>query len=436
MSAAAPAAWPDAPAPAPPGPAGKPGDIKLREQRSALLRLVLVVLAGLVAAEVFGALQTVLVVLVLVAIIVLHEFGHFVTAKLAGMKVTEFFVGFGPRLWSVQKGETTYGVKALPLGGYCRIVGMTSAEEVAPADEARAYRSRPTWRRLTVAFAGSFVHFALAFVMLVVLFVGPGDLENFVTNPPASTPIAAVESFTTGKSPAEAAGLRPGDAILAINGHHFATWEQLTSYVKHRPGDRVTLTVRRHGHVFTTSTVLANAAKVVLDGMSTPLYSKPTGFLGVGLGPVRFGLLGSLEHAGDAFGSTVVSSITGLGKVVGNVSGYLHMLQSKEAADSSPRLVSVVGVVAFASRQTSWSELLWLLVVLNIFLGVFNLLPLLPLDGGHVAIALYEKVRSLFAGRPYRADVNKMAPIVYAVLAVLLFYGVTAVFMDLRDLVG
>ena len=159
-----------------------------REQRGALLRLAVVVVAGLVVAQLFGALATVLVVLALLVVIVLHELGHFVAAKRAGMKVSEFFVGFGPRLWSVRKGETTYGIKALPLGGYCRIIGMTNVEKVDPADEARAYRNQPTWRRLTVVCAGSFVHFVLAFLMLVVLFLGPGDIGNFITQPAVRQP--------------------------------------------------------------------------------------------------------------------------------------------------------------------------------------------------------------------------------------------------------
>jgi membrane-associated protease RseP (regulator of RpoE activity) len=411
-------------------------DGEQREQRAALVRLGLVVAAGLVVASLFGALATVLVVLALVVMVVLHELGHFVVAKLSGMQVTEFFFGFGPRLWSVKKGETTYGVKALPLGGYCRITGMTSAEEVRPQDEPRAYRNQVTWKRVAVASAGSFVHFLLAFLMLFVLFIGPGDMGTFVT-PPATNPIAAVDGFAHSKSPAELAGLRPGDRILAVNGHHFSSWDAMTAYIKERPGDKVALTFEHHQKVSTVPVVLANGAKVSLAGSSAPLYSKPTGLLGVEGGPTRFGFLGSVEHAGAAFGSTVVSSVANVGKVVGNVSGYAKMLESQKAADSphAVRFVSPVGVVELAHQtaQVGLSYVLWLLILINIFVGVFNMVPLLPLDGGHVAIALYEKVRSLRTGRPYHADVNKLAPVIYAALALILFYGVTAVFMDLRQ---
>ena len=427
----------------PPGTSGPPDTsdfIDPREQRGALLRLTLIVVSGLVVAAYFGALATVLVVLGLLVMIVLHEFGHFVAAKRAGMKVTEFFVGFGPRVWSVTKGETTYGIKALPLGGYCRIIGMTNVEKVDPEDEPRAYRNQPTWRRLTVALAGSFVHFLLAFLLLIILFAGPGDIGNFVANPSASNPIAAVDNFTKGPSPAEVAGLRPGDRILAVNGRHFANWDDLTAFLRARPGEKVTLTVQRDGRTFETSTVLADGAKVIVRGETEPIYTKPTGLLGIEAGPIRFGFLGSVKQAGLAFGATAVRSVSGLGHVVSDFGGYAHMLTNQKAADSptAERFVSPVGVVVLANRATQIgiSEVLYLLILINIFVGIFNLVPLLPLDGGHVAIALYEKARSLGRRRPYHADVNKLAPVLYAVLAVLAFYAISSLFLDLRDLLG
>lgn len=412
----------------------------VREQRGALLRLLVVVVAGLVVAYYFGALATVLVVLSLLIMIVLHEFGHFVAAKRSGMKVTEFFVGFGPPLWSFTRGETTYGVKALPLGGYCRIIGMTSAEPVSPEDEARAYRNQPTWRRLVVAVAGSFVHFVLALIMLVVLFAGPGDAENFISNPPATTPIAQVDSFQSGPSPAQVAGLKPGDVIEAVNGRHFPGWIQLHNYLAARPGQRVELSVLRGSRRFDASVVLANGAKVVLPGTKTPLYATKTGLLGVEVGSVRFGLVGSVEHAGTAFGSTVVNSVNNLVKALSDFPNYIHYLGSQKAADSTHalRFVSPVGVVSLANRATQigWSEVLYLLILINIFVGIFNLVPLLPMDGGHVAIALYEKARSLVSKRPYHADVNKLAPILYLVLVVGAFYFLSSLFLDLRDIVN
>ncbi len=421
-----------------PAPARGPApEMDKREQQAALVRLIIVVAAGLVVAALSGALETVLVVLGLILMIVLHELGHFIMAKRAGMKVTEFFVGFGPRVWAVQRGETTYGVKALPLGGYCKIIGMTNAEEVAPADEPRAYRNQPTWRRLSVALAGSFVHFLLALTMLVILFVGPGDIGNFISVPPSNDQVT-LYNFAHGKSPAQLAGLRAGDRIVAVNGHRFSSWEGLVDYLRVRPDKRVTLTVDRGGRDFVTTTVLANGAKVLVEGDKKPVYTKPTGLLGIEAGPVRFGLIGSVEHAGTTFGSTAVTAVSRLGSRIADVGSYLNMLGSQKAADSptAVRFLSPVGVVVQANRATEigWSEVLYLLIVINIFVGIFNLVPLPPLDGGHVAIALYEKARSLRTKRPYHADINKLMPVAYAMVALILFYGVSSLFLDLRDL--
>jgi membrane-associated protease RseP (regulator of RpoE activity) len=408
-----------------------------REQWAALVRLMIVVVGGLVVAALYGALWTVLVVLSLIVMIILHELGHFIMAKRAGMKVTEFFVGFGPRVWAVQRGETTYGVKALPLGGYCKIIGMTSAEQVDPADEPRAYRNQPTWRRLSVALAGSFVHFVLAFTMLVVLFVGPGDIGNFIAVPPSNDQIT-LYNFANGKTPAQLAGLQAGDRIVAVNGHRFASWNGLVDYLRSRPDKRVTLTIDRGGRSFVTSTVLANGAKVLVSGSKKPVYTKPTGLLGIEAGPVRFGLIGSVEHAGTSFGSTAATSVSRLGSRVADVGSYVNMIGSKKAADNpkAVRFASPVEVVVLASdaTQIGWSEVLYLLIIINIFVGIFNLVPLPPLDGGHVAIALYEKVRSLRTKQPYHADITKIMPVAYAMVALILFYGVSSLFLDLRDL--
>jgi membrane-associated protease RseP (regulator of RpoE activity) len=434
--------WPTA-ADAPP-PAGVPAaapqarsEMDGREQRAALVRLIVVVVAGLTVAALAGALWTVLVVLALIVMIILHELGHFIVAKRAGMKVSEFFVGFGPRIWAIQRGETTYGVKALPLGGYCRIIGMTNTEQVSPADEPRAYRNQPTWRRLSVALAGSFVHFVLAFTMLVVLFLGPGDIGNFIAVPPSNDQVT-LYNFASGKTPAQLAGLQAGDRIEAVNGRHFSSWNGLVDYLRARPGKRVALTIDRGGHTFVTSTVLANGAKVLVAGSKKPVYTKPTGLLGIEAGPVRFGLIGSVEHAGTAFGSTAATSVSRLGSRVADVGSYLNMIASKKAADNpkAVRFASPVEVVVLANdaTQIGWSEVLYLLIIINIFVGIFNLVPLPPLDGGHVAIALYEKVRSLRTKLPYHADITKIMPVAYAMVALILFYGVSALFLDLRDL--
>jgi RIP metalloprotease RseP len=273
--------------------------------------------------------------------------------------------------------------------------------------------------------------------MLVLLFLGPGDLGNFIAVPPANDQVTLYD-FATGKSPAQLAGLHTGDRIEAVNGHRFASWEGLVDYLRVRPDKRVTLTVDRGGRTFVTSTVLANGAKVLVAGSKVPIYTKPTGLLGIEAGPVRFGFIGSIEHAGTSFGSTAATSVSRLGSRVADVGSYLHMIANKKAADSpkAVRFASPVGVVVLANEATAigWSEVLYLLIVINIFIGIFNLVPLPPLDGGHVAVAVYEKLRSLRTKKPYHADINKIMPVAYAMIALILFYGVSSLFLDLRDL--
>src|SRR5438477_4664964 len=151
------------------------------DNRERLVRLAFFVAIVLVLAIVTGFSPFLGVIFALIAIVMLHEFGHFVTAKWAGMKVSEYFFGFGPRLWSIKKGETEYGIKAIPVGGYVRIIGMNNLENVDPADEPRTYRQKSYPRRLSVAFAGSFMHFLLAFVLLMILWTSVGVPDQVTT---------------------------------------------------------------------------------------------------------------------------------------------------------------------------------------------------------------------------------------------------------------
>ena len=206
-----------------------------------LMRLGVVVLAGIVLTIVFDAWPVLLVVLALVAMVMLHELGHFATAKWSGMKVTEYFLGFGPKLWSIRRGETEYGVKAIPAGGYVRIVGMTMLEEVDPPDEARSYRQASFPRRLAVAVAGSGMHVIMAFVLLFSLYAIAGA-------PTATAPtITSLAQFSKGVSPAQRAGLKPGDTIVAIDGHKNPGVDFLISFVNKHAGDSLTLVVERGG---------------------------------------------------------------------------------------------------------------------------------------------------------------------------------------------
>ena len=187
-----------------------------------------------------GAVAIVGVILALPIIIFLHELAHFVTAKRSGMKVTEFFVGFGPRLWSVQKGETEYGLKAIPLGGYCKIIGMTNLEEVPPEDEPRAYRSKRYGPKVLVASAGSVMHFALALVLMFGVLVFAGQLPRRARTRRSSASSSPVR-------PPTKAGLQKGDELVSVDGEPLEQWEDLRPMLLDRGGDTVTFTVERDG---------------------------------------------------------------------------------------------------------------------------------------------------------------------------------------------
>lgn len=412
-----------------------------KQQRFALIRLVVVIAVIIAIGFAAGVGETVLLVGAFFVCIMLHELGHFVAAKSAGIKVTEFFVGFGPRLWSVRRGETEYGVKALPLGGYCRIIGMHNLDVgVDPADEDRTYRAKSMWRRLSVAVAGSAVHFLIAIVVLFAMFAGPGDNGNYLPTP-ASNPIVDISRLTTGPSPAAAAGFRLGDRIESVDGRTFPNFGSLTRYIQARPGQSLDIAVDRHGHLEHLHPTTVDLSKVKLagpPGTNPAPTTTPTGFLGIAPSPVvHSSVAASLPAAGGAWVHASALTLGAFGHLVTlhGINNYVNMLSNKQAATSpnANRFVSPVGVVSLFHQagQDGLGTVLFLLAVINISLGIFNLVPLLPLDGGHVAIALYEGVRSR-KGRRYHADVGKLVPLLYLAIAAIAFVGLSSLYLDLR----
>jgi membrane-associated protease RseP (regulator of RpoE activity) len=400
-------------------------------------RLALVVAAVIALGFLAGYGETVLLILFLIGCIVAHEFGHYIAAKSGRVKVTEFFVGFGPRLWSVRRGETEYGVKGIPLGGYCRIIGMNNLEEVDPAEEARTYRSAPLWRRLLIDVAGSSMHFIIALLVLFSMFFWTGDQGYYLTRLPANNPIQSILAVQGGQSPAEKAGLQVGDRIEAINGVRFATYQEMAKYIQARPGQRLDLTVKRGDRIINLyPTPIPESSVRLIGGQKLP--AGHVGFIGFSTsGVIHSSFTGSISEAGGAFVSAASQTFDALGHLVTlhGVSSYFHMLSSQKAAKSDPNQLTTVVALPSVLHQASQSGLpsvLWILALINISIGLINLLPFFPLDGGRVAVGLYEGVRSI--RRPYRVDMQKLLPVMYVMLTVFVLYSFGWILINLRTM--
>jgi membrane-associated protease RseP (regulator of RpoE activity) len=405
-------------------PSPPPTEPAPREPASALAPLGIVI-ALLLALGYFGSWWWTFTVLALIVIIFLHELGHFVMARRASMKVTEFFLGFGPRIWSFRRGEVEYGLKAIPAGAYVRIIGMNNLEEVPPEDEARTYRQKGYWSRLSVAVAGSAMHFLLAILLLVA------TLGFFGVQRASAWRISGVSD----DSPALAAGLHSGDRILSIDGTQIATFADLTDQIRARPGQNVTLVVERPDR--STETVTAHLASQNPQG-------EAVGFLGIGetRDYVKESLPAAAVGSVQEFGRISWASVAGLAKVFSpsGIRGYVDDLTNKPSSGSGSgdnRLVTVVGVPRLVeqSAHNGFANVLLLLAVINISLGLLNMIPLLPFDGGHVAIATYEAIRSR-RGKRYYADITKMLPASYIALAALALVVMGSLYLDIARPIG
>lgn len=357
----------------------------------------------------------------IVLMIMLHELGHFVMAKRAGMKVTEYFLGFGPRVWSFRRGETEYGIKAIPAGGYVRIIGMNNLEEVDPVDEPRTYRAQAYRHRLGVAVAGSTVHFILAVTLLFIVFAFVGEVRD--TRPPV------VDNVIEG-TPAVAAGLRSGDVIVGVDGREVREWMQVVDYIKPRAGDEIAFTILRDGR--------EREIRVVPKSVRSP-SGKRVGFVGLGVStyndpmPVPTAASESLTRSV----TLARDSLTTLGDFFtpSGLERYWDVVTTGKSEPTDTRFLSPIGAgrVAGQAAGSGWGEVLGLLAAINVFVGVFNMVPLLPLDGGHVAIATYEKIASTIRRRRVVVDVTRLLPITVAVLAVFVLLGLTSLYLDVVD---
>ncbi|HKS47982.1 MAG TPA: site-2 protease family protein [Amycolatopsis sp.] len=313
------------------------------------------------------ALGVVLFVLGICGSVALHEAGHLLTAKAFGMRVRRYFVGFGPKVFSVRRGETEYGLKWLPFGGFCEIAGMTTLDEVTPDEAPRAMWRFKAWKRTTVLAAGPATNFVLGFAVLFAMALTTG-LPNLAGTPEVTA--------VTSDAPAQQAGVRAGDEIVAVGGQATATYTDVITRVRQASGP-TSVDVLRNGQRMSLTVAVRNGA----IGVTFPRTFTYTA--GTALG-------GAAKFTGQMFTQTWQRLL----EFPQRVPAVIHSIFGGERDPNTP--ISVVGMSRIggeAVQQGLWVLFLLLLASFNFFIGVFNLLPLLPLDGGHIAVIWYERVR-------------------------------------------
>jgi membrane-associated protease RseP (regulator of RpoE activity) len=361
--------------------------------------------------------------------IALHELGHLGTAKMFGMKVTRYFIGFGPKIFSFRRGETEYGLKAIPAGGFCEITGMTALDEVHPDDRPRAFYNQKTWKRVVVLSAGSITHFILGFFILYVMAatIGVPNIRDTAEVASISACVPADSASSECKpgdpAPAKDAGLREGDEIVAVNGERLATWTSITEKIRASSGPTQVTVLRDDREQTLTVDVVKAKREVRLENGTT--RTEEVGVIGV----LKRNLYeynavtaigGAASYTGDMFANTW----RGLLKFPEKIPKVVEAIGGGERDPEAP--VSVVGASILGGDAVDaglWHFFWLMLAGLNFFVGVFNLLPLLPLDGGHIAVNLYERVRNWIRGLrglPAGAPVNylRLLPLTYFVIFV------------------
>lgn len=393
--------------------------------------------------SVVGVLAFVVALLISVMI---HEAGHYLTAKRFGMKVTEFFLGFGARIWSFRRGETEFGIKAIPAGGYCKIVGMAPREEVAPEDQHRRFLSGTVPERLIVLGAGSFLHFVLGFLLVLILFSGIGTVRALNTIEEVVPCILAQGESecapSAPSSPALAAGLLAGDEIISVRSVGVQSqsekmkWGEIVTLIRASANEELIFTIDRSGERFELTIPVASRT---IDGQSFGVIGVVNDFGKVRLGPID-GIVESATFVRDV----TTGSFEALIKLPTLIPALIDQTFGGEERDPEG-LVGIVGVArttgeAAGSERLDTSDKITFFIVmvagLNIFVGIFNLLPILPLDGGHMAVAIADGVKRTNARlrrrpMPEPIDVEKLTPLTLVVVVLLLSLTVLLVIADI-----
>ncbi|MBA3690027.1 MAG: RIP metalloprotease [Actinobacteria bacterium] len=354
----------------------------------------------------------------LLLVILIHELGHFTVARAFGFKVEEYFVGFGPKLWSTRRGEIEYGVKALPLGGYVKIAGMNPYQPVAPEDLPRAYGSKPRWQRALVIFAGPGIHLVIAAVLFGAYFLVSGD---YSTATPVVSQVAA--TLNGHVSPASEAGLRVGDRIVRVGDLDTPNLPELGDYTTAHVGEPVEFTVIRDGE---------SVRLTITPEEATDPAGGSIGRVGIVLDAEDPGSVGPVTAATSGVkevGSATAESFGQIGKVFGPEGiGRVTRLVFTDAERRVEDPTSVVGIgraVGKTGAAGDWSTILYFLGFVTVFIGLVNLMPLPPFDGGHLAVLLIEKIR----GRTI--DQRRIIPVAVAVMGFFIVFVALTMIADL-----
>jgi membrane-associated protease RseP (regulator of RpoE activity) len=403
-----------------------------------------------------------------------HELGHLSTAKLFGIRVPQYMVGFGPTLFSRRRGETEYGVKAIPFGGYIRMIGMfppgpdgrlesrstspwrgmiedarsAAYEELQPGDEKRMFYTRAPWKRVIVMFAGPFMNLILAVVLFLTVLMGFGITQQTTSVSSVSQCVIA-QSENRDKcekgdpaSPAAAAGLKAGDKIVSFGGTRTDDWNELSDLIRANPGKEVPIVVERGGQEVTLHAKIATnqVAKKDSGGQIVEGQYVQAGFLGfsAATGVVKQDFGDSVTWMGDRIGEAVDSLAALPGKIPALWNAAFD--GAEREADSPMGVVGAarVGGEIFTLDIPPTQQLamaLMLVAGFNLSLFLFNMLPLLPLDGGHIAGALWESLRRNLARLlrrpdPGPFDVAKLMPVAYVVAGIFICFTILVLIAD------
>jgi membrane-associated protease RseP (regulator of RpoE activity) len=390
---------------------------------------------------VIGIALFALMILVSVA---LHECGHMWVARATGMKVRRYFVGFGPTVWSTRRGGIEYGLKAVPLGGFCDIAGMTAVEDLAPDERDRAMYKQKTWKRAAVLLAGPGMNFVIGLVLVYLIAVvwGLPNLHAPTTAIVGETACVAPEvakgklGQCTGPGPAAIAGIRSGDVVVKVGDTPVKNFDEMVTAVRKLTGP-APFVVQRNGTEFTFVVDVTQTQRWAGEKDRTASTVGAIGVSGAQFGPTHYNPLSAVPATFAFTGDLSVELGKSLAKIPSKVGALVHAIGGGQRDPETP--ISVVGASIIGGDTVDhglWVAFWFFLAQLNFVLGAINLVPLLPFDGGHIAIAVFEKVRNMFRrarGMVAAAPVNylKLMPATYVILVVVVGYMLLTVTADL-----